>query len=512
MILSIAPLRGLPRLDLRAWLLALSFASVSFVIATRNNDFPSSYHPDEPSKARQVIEGDFNFHHPMLLLSTTRMIVAISGVPHEEQAVTVAGRTASAAFTATAVACLVLLACLHAGHLCGAAAGAFLATNHQLFELAHYFKEDPAVLLGVSATFLALALYDRHSTFSRAAWLGVATGVAVSGKYLGAVVIPLGVAIILLRADRSRILKFALFLLCAAAVFLAVNFPAFGNANGFAAGFEREIGFAVSGHKGITRDVPHGVYGAVFRTATNPVVWILLGIYAGGLILRAKSARPSEWMLALFPVAFAILLSFSPKTHHRYFLPATGLLLTLAAIGVVTPALVRWRDRSLSIPVARGVSALLVAATLAVQMPKFLAYFDGFKNDGRAAMAAYLREHVQPGAIIVQDKRADLDSQELPFEFRGKLFAADVGTIAELRANGVAYVAVAEGDYGRFFRNDFKSTEDGAEDYARRRAFYEQLFAEGQLVFTCESGTLQYLQPSLKLYHLPARGDAPETP
>lgn len=443
----------------------------------------------------------------MLLLTTTRAIVAITGSPHDEQAVTVAGRTASAAFTACAVACLVLLACLHAGLLCGAAAGAFLATNHQLLELAHYFKEDPAVLLGVSATFLAITLYDRHPTSAKAAWIGIATGLAVSGKYVGAVVVPLGAAILLVRAPR-RWIHSAIFLFCAVVVFLAINSPAVVNASGFAAGFEREVGFAVAGHKGITRDVPHGVYGAVFRTATNPLVWILLGIYAAGLALRARTARLSEWMLALFPLAFALLLSFSPKTHHRYFLPATGLLLTLTAIGAVTPALVRWRGKGLPQPAVCGVSALLIAATLAVQVPKFFAYFHGFQRDGRAAMAGYLREHAQPGTIVVQDKRADLDSQGLPFEFRGKLFAADEGTFDELRAGGVEYVAVAEGDYGRFFRKDFRSTDDGADDYARRRAFYEQLFAEGELVFECEAGTLQYLQPSVKLYHLrPA--DAP---
>jgi 4-amino-4-deoxy-L-arabinose transferase and related glycosyltransferases of PMT family len=511
MNLSIAPLQSLSGLNLRAWILAILFALLSLVLDTRDNTFPSSYHPDEPSKARQVIEGEFNFHHPMLLLTTTRTIVAMTGAPLDEQSVTIAGRTASAAFTAAAIACLVLLACLHAGLLSGAAAGALLVANHQLFELAHYFKEDPAVLLGVSATFLAITLYDRGPTALRAAWLGVATGLAVSGKYVGAVMIPLAAVIILVRADRKWIHS-AIFVACAAALFSAVNLPVLTNPEGFAAGFEREIGFAVSGHKGITRDIPHGVYGAVFRTATNPVVWILLGIYASGLAFRAKTARLSEWMLALFPPAFALMLSFSPKTHHRYFLPATGLLLTLAAIGVVTPALVRWRDKGLARSVTCGISAILIAATLAVQTPKFLTYFRGFRHDGRAAMAAYLREHARPGTVIVQDKRADLDSQKLPFEFRGKLFAADEGTLDELRASGVEFVAVAEGDYGRFFRKDFKSTDDGAADYARRRAFYEQLFAEGELVFQSEAGTLQYLQPSVKLYRLSPSADSSGNP
>ena len=57
------------RLTWPAFALAAFFAIASLFLTTQANRFPSTYHPDEPSKARQVLQGEYNFHHPMLLLT-----------------------------------------------------------------------------------------------------------------------------------------------------------------------------------------------------------------------------------------------------------------------------------------------------------------------------------------------------------------------------------------------------------------------------------------------------------
>jgi len=492
-------------IDWRSLAIAFAFAALALFLNTHSNQFPSAYHPDEPSKARQVIEGEFNFHHPMLMLTTTRLLLVGAGDPTDVEQVTIAGRWASALFTSAAIFCLTLLAALLGGSLAAGIAGALLATNHQLFELAHYFKEDPALLFGLSAFFLCLVLFDRRPGLGMAALLGASVGLALSGKYVGGVAAPIALGFLLARRERPG-LTIPLCLATAATVFAVINLPAFLHFGGFAEGFGRELDFAVRGHKGITRSVPHGVYGAVFRESTNPVIWVLLGFYAMGLWLRFRTVKASEWIVALFPLAFALMLSFSPKTHHRYFLPATGILLTLAALGTVTFARARWKGHPLLPRVPRtAVALLLLGIALAVQLPTTWAYFSGFGHDGRSALAAWLVEHVPAGRTIVIDKRVNLRALNLPYEFEGKLFAADVGTIDELRQRGVEYVGVAEGDYGRFFREKLRPTDDGAEEFNRRRSFYEQLFEEGELVFECEPGTLQYLQPHLKLYRLPPK-------
>ncbi len=484
--------------------MALAFALVGLALFTQANRFPSAYHPDEPSKARQVIEQEYNFHHPMLMLSTATLAARFSGAGDSVERVTIAGRWVSASFTAAAIFFLVLLTCAAFGALAGLVSGLFLVTNHQLFELAHYFKEDPAVLLGVSAFFLALLLYDRQPGPARAVLLGAATGLAVSGKYVGILVAPLAIGIIFVTTRRSGAgRQLAFWAAAAITVFAFANFPVFLNPGGFASGFERELGMAVTGHKGITRSVPHGVYGAVFRESTNAVLWILMGVYAVSVLVRWRRMRTAEWMFALYPLVFAIILSFSPKTHHRYFLPATGLLLCFAAAGAAAIPHFRWGSRPLfgSLPPA-VIIGTVTALALAVQMPRFIDYYQGFSRDGRSLLAEYLRANVPPGTLIVQDKRVNLPALGLPYAVEGRFFAADAGTLDDLRARGVIYVAVAEGDYGRFFRENFRPKEDEKSDYVRRRDFYDQLFREGTLVLECPSGTLQYLQPHLKLYRI----------
>ena len=484
--------------------MAIVFAVLSLWLATQANRFPSTYHPDEPSKARQVLNGEYNFHHPMLLLTTTHVLMAMTHVPAEQDAVTVAGRQASAIFTAGAIFCLVLLTALLGGPLAAMIAGCLLVANHQLFELAHYFKEDPAVL------FLALLGFERTPSLLRAGLMGAALGLAISGKYLGAVVAPLAFVLIWHRQERPVLAA----VLCAGgalAVLALANLPVLLHPADFADGFEREVDFAVLGHKGITRSVPHGVYWKVFIDSTMPVRWLpvaglLIVAFYAALLMRRRQASLAEWMIVLFPIAFGLLLSFFPKTHHRYFLPATAILLVVAALGAVALSRFRWKDRPILGPAGNPWPALVALALgLLAQGPTFLDYYHGFSHDGRTAMADYLRAHVPAGTIIAQDKRVDLDALHLPYDFRGKLFAAEVGTIPELRAQGIEYVAVAEGDYGRYFEKKLRPTDDGAALYAARREFYQTLFDQGEKLFECPAGTLQYLQPHILLYRLPKR-------
>ena len=61
----------------------------------------------------------------------------------------------------------------------------------------------------------------------------------------------------------------------------------------------------------------------MFVGATNPVIWILLGIYYLRFWKFIRSIHPAEGVLALFPILYVLILSFLPKTNHRYFLPDT---------------------------------------------------------------------------------------------------------------------------------------------------------------------------------------------
>src|ERR1700730_13619414 len=89
--------------------LVLLFAVVLW-LDTRYNQFPYFYHPDEAVKVEQLRTGNWNFHHPMLMLTATKAAVALGDVPPQEQRIVAVGRWVSAGFVALAVVALSLLA------------------------------------------------------------------------------------------------------------------------------------------------------------------------------------------------------------------------------------------------------------------------------------------------------------------------------------------------------------------------------------------------------------------
>ena len=491
------------RADWRAPLIALAAALLMLLQATWNNGFPAAFHPDESSKVGQILRGEYDFHHPLLMLRATQLLVDWDGAGDDPEHIVRTGRQVSALAAAGAVLCLVLVAALLAGNVAALAAGLLLVSNHALFELAHYFKEDTMLLFGIAAFLLALLLYQRAPTVGRAVLLGSVLGLAVSAKYTALILVPAAVLVIpLLAAGATRIRQLAGCFLAAASVALLVNWPALSQLATFRDSFVRELQLAAGGHQGIGRSVPHGYYIWLAWTSTNAVVWTLIALYLGGLWLRRRAVGLAEWMIAAFPFGFALLLSFFSQVSFRYYLPGTAVLLVLAALGAADLGRLRWAGRPLFAPVRSWqVTAAVVALAVAVQVPTLVAYHDGFVRDTRSRLADYLLEHVPPGTPLAEDNGVKLQAFDLPYPLQRSRFVADLGSLDELRAHGVRYVAVTRRRYGRLFLPNATANADA--DAARRRAFYQHLFAEGKLMFEAPQGPVKYLEPHLALYRLP---------
>ena len=99
---------------------------------------------------------------------------------------------------------------------------------------------------------------------------------------------------------------------------------------------------------------------------------------------------------------------------------------------------------------------------------------------------------------------AKRESAGLPQRIFDNDYAADLGTLDEMREWGAVYVAVSPRAYDRFF-GDLKPRPAERADFERRRDFYARLFAEAELVFELPSRGIMYLQPGLKLYRLKAQ-------
>lgn len=503
---------------LAAWALVLFAACLA--LDTRHNAFPYFYHPDESAKVDQVMTGEWNFHHPMLLLSATSAVVETFRVPRRDQPVVEAGRWISAAFIAGAVVALALLAYLWRGWTASLAAGGALLLHHQLFELAHYLKEDSALLLGVALSFLATHAFWQKPNAGRAALLGGAVAVAVSGKYIGvcmlAVVLP-----VLWRAPGERGRRAACFCGAFGMVLMVVNLPLLLHLDAFEKSFGREMQSVVHGQRGMTRSVPHAQYWNVFRDNSTPLVWGLLVVFLAARWRERRAVSLAEWLVIAFPFAYALALSFSPKSNDRYFLPATAVLTLLAALGAVDAA--RWLARWMPLRWAlAGCAAALVVSEM-VSPPSPLdwrtlpEYFAAFQRDDNAELIAWIKANLPPDAVIAKDSRIQLPDPEskkdrarfapMAQKILAKRYVADLGTMEELRARGVTHLAISASDYGRFLLPGLVPQKSERADFGRRRAFYEELLRDGDFIFRRERGAVLYLHPGIRLYPLPPATD-----
>jgi hypothetical protein len=501
------------KLGLALWSVALFAAT--FALHTRHAQFPFYRHPDEPGKVEQVLTREWNFHHPMLLLSTTRLVMdAGHHGAASEQAVVEVGRSVSAAFTAVAVVALSLCGFLWRGPFAMIVAGASLALHHQLYELSHYMKEDAALLMGTALVFLAALWFARRASPLRAALVGMACAFCISGKYIGAILLLVALpAIWLPREARAR----RLFAFGSALVLtlLVVNLPLLTHAETFRKSFAREMDFVVHGQRGMTRRVPHAQYWNVFIDNTTPAIWLGFLAFGWSCWRARRTLTLAEGCLFAFPIFYAVMLSFSPKSNDRYFLPATGLLTTFAVLGA-RDAASRWTRNS---NLRRAVLLAYAVALIALQCfgwsrthPGLRQYDVAFQTDDATELARFIRTTLSANAVIASDNRAGLPNarrtsqgrvaEPLSQKVLGGRYAADVGALRDLRAAGVTHVAVSESDYGRFFLEGLRPQADERDDFARRKSFYEELFRTGENLWERPRGTVIYLHPGIRLYRL----------
>jgi hypothetical protein len=437
---------------------------------------------------------------------------------------------------AAGVVALSLLAYLWRGWPAGLATGAALALHHQIYELSHYMKEDSALLMGVAFTFLAAVAYAQVPSNLRALILGVSAGLAISGKYLGVVVLAVAIPAVWLHSEAQRQRRLAFFVAGLVALILLVNLPLFLHPEVFRQSFRHEMVRVIEGQDDATHRVPHTLYWNIFVDDSSPLIWLLLLTFLivrwgrrGGLLMVQR-------LIVLFPFAYALLLSFSPKVNDRYFLPATAIFVLIACLGTMdAPRVVQaiWKvfglphpERALAGRWRRSAIAVAILALVIMEFtgwsagkPGWFTYDQAFQRDDKAELITWMKANLPKEAKVAADLGAGLvdqnprkdkpgalleaQLQNLPQKLLVSKYAADIGTIDQLRAQGVSYVVVSENSYGRYFRTGVQVKEEKGGKFANDRAFYEALFREEPL-FERERRTVIYLHPGIRVYRIPA--------
>ena len=251
---------------------------------------------------------------------------------------------------------------------------------------------------------------------------------------------------------------------------LVLNYRAVRSPLRFWHGLGEESGKSFLGNHGLVKDVPHAYYVGVQDAYGGFVVPAVALLWVAFALFRPRKISIGEWFLAGVAALSLLAFSFTPKTSTRYYLPIGVVLSLLAALGAfhwAALASARWpRAR-----VAAAALALLVSVGAAAsQWSDLLELRAGLQKDDRAELVAAVRA-LPATAVIVQDQAVGLpepdrlwyheDLEPLPQKVRGAKQACDLGTLAELKAQGVTHLALNAKTYGRYFAPDLIVKDHG---------------------------------------------------
>jgi len=490
---------------------ALAFFLASFVLFLQENDFPFYYHPDEPTKVAQVVEGTRNFNHPLLMVNSVAVAARLAGTDGAAQPVVEAGRWTAAFYMAGSVALVVLLVFWSTGLVGAVAAGFLLATRGEVFQLAHYFKEDPSLVFGLALTFVAMVLLRARPSVGRFLFLGVAVGLASSSKYIGVVALALALPSVFLARGGLRGLLWVgvAFLLTVA----AVNVQIFSGFETFQASFDREAALALKGGVVQKDSIPHFKYFREIRDSFRSYLAPFF-IYAFVVAFRCRrSLRYEDWLLLAFPFLYAAFLGFSMKISPRYFLPGTLIIGYLAGIG--SGGIFRDLSAWSRVWPRRAIASALVAVALVGGFRSVSDVLAEVGATGRQELGSFVRDTLPPNSVIAQGAGVHLPDRDdpryaaapeewhVPQRIITSKYLQKLGTLDDLRSRGVTHVAVTEHNYKRYLRKGARPRAGREAEFERGRLFFRRLFDEAAPIWESGDKGSKIHRPLLRLYELP---------
>jgi hypothetical protein len=140
---------------------------------------------------------------------------------------------------------------------------------------------------------------------------------------------------------------------------------------------------------------------------------------------------------------------------------------------------------------------------------------DQFKTDDRRDLETWMSENLPAGAIVAQDAAVGLPDpehhkqkgmkREFSLEVEGSEFVSDIGTLDELRAKGVRYVATTPKKSQRYTGGGMVPSDEVKEQFDRRKAFYVALPQQAKRIWQRPMLEIDTLHPGLELYDLNAK-------
>jgi hypothetical protein len=506
---------GRPRIDWGITVLMFAVFISGLFWFTHGNGFPPFYHPEEEIRASRLIKGDWDLHHPLLSAVTTKLLKTALHVPDDLRAIVQLGRTVSAFFAVGSIICLSLAVYFLGNSLAAGLLAFLLLCQHQFYDLAHTMSENSSLMFGASLTLLAIVLLEQKATVFRAFLLGCSVAIAVSAKYIGALLfIPALVAVLRNGGREFRVNRVAEFALAFLFAILVINFYAVTELPLTALDVLQDLGSAFASTPDGFKNLVQGTYWLALWHNTTPAIWVMLAIALSAFWIRRRNLKMSEILLLLIPLIYFLLLLFAPSGDLR-FLPVIGFTYAFAVAGVAWMAdlisTVREEVRGWLLPA-------LFTVCLAACFFEFLRgypYYAAFTWDERLEMLSWMDGNLRPGSKVIADPSVLLPRllAETKQRYRFNLLmdgfpkaSEDQSRFEQIVAEGADYVVASESDYKILLSSAASVAMVNDESVNAAKQFYSELFKKGTLIWSRNRGPVPYLQPGLEIYHIPKRG------
>jgi Dolichyl-phosphate-mannose-protein mannosyltransferase len=445
----------------------------------------------------------------------TKLLKTALHTPKELQTIVQLGRTVSAFFAVGSIICLSFTIYLLGSTSAAALLSFLLLCQHQFYDLAHTVSENSALMFGSSLTLLAIVLVEEEATVCRALLLGVSVAMAVSAKYIGALLFIPALIVVLRSGGRelrlNRLIEFTLGLVFA---LLVVNFYAVMELPAAALDVLQDLGSAFASTPDGIRNLLQGTYWLALWRNTTPAIWVMLGASLSVLWVRRRNLKTSEVLLFVIPLVYFLLLLFSPTSDLR-FLPVVGFTYAFAVAGVA------WMAELISTggeQVRGWLLPALFAVCLAACFFEFLRgypYYAAFNFDERLEMLGWMDGNLQPGSKVVADPAVLLPKllAETKQKYRFALLMDgfpkpinDQSVLGQVVGSGARYVVVSPSDYKSLLSGAVSVARANDQSLNPARQFYSELFKNGTLIWSRSQGPVPYLQPGLEIYRVPRPG------
>ncbi|MBC7784588.1 MAG: hypothetical protein H7144_12190 [Burkholderiales bacterium] len=378
----------------------------------------------------------------------------------------------------------------------------------------------PALLIVLASTF------GRWSIAMMLALIAAgACGYWLLGAYSAAVMAtPVAIVVLASTLLRLSVMPLCLTLLAGGAywTWIKINYRAIEAWEEFMIGFRTETDHAFTEHSGITMAKPNGYFAELIwdeamphvrlLLIATPILLLMLGLMrrrrrlallrdsekvtdTGPQAIPAKPAPKRDrldrypsllfgWWLLLTIIIYTAAISWSVIPFYRYALPSTFMLYTLAAIAVTWVVSLIGRPGWLKVSVA----VIGVTALAAVQWARCADHNSQFANDSHDQLPLWIANNLSGSPQIVADGYTELGSSGTymsdnvrPSVMRYR-WAAEAGSVDDLRNRGVQYVIIASPSYERWINPHGRALEGYEEDFRQKSQFYSQLLSSYPIV------------------------------